>query len=48
MTERDRSKCLSMIRIGSTGDSPGQSQLIERGWQDFDDQLASQGHQSYM
>lgn len=48
MTERDRTKCLSMICTYCTDDSPGQSQLIERGWKDFDDQLISQGHQAYM
>ncbi|CEP15560.1 hypothetical protein [Parasitella parasitica] len=48
LTERDRAKCLAMVKTYNQNETPGQSQLIERGWQDVDTQLASQGHQSYI
>lgn len=37
-----------MVRTCDKEETPGQSQLIERGWKDIDSQLASQGHQSYI
>lgn len=48
MTERDRSKCLAMVRTYDHDETPGQSQLIQRGWKDINSQLASQDHQSYI
>ncbi|KAI8640972.1 Spo11/DNA topoisomerase VI subunit A [Parasitella parasitica] len=48
LTERDRAKCLTMVKTYNQNETPGQSQLIERGWQDVDTQLASQGHRSYI
>lgn len=37
-----------MVRTYNHNETPGQSQLVERGWQDVDTQLASQGHQEYI
>lgn len=49
MTERDKSKLLNMIRTYSLGETPGLSQLRDRGWSNnIHEQLASKGHQSYM
>ncbi|KAI8061348.1 Spo11/DNA topoisomerase VI subunit A [Thamnidium elegans] len=49
MTERDKSKLASMVRTFSIDESPGTSQLRDRGWSDdILEQLASEGHQCYM
>ncbi|GAN07020.1 meiotic recombination protein SPO11 [Mucor ambiguus] len=49
LSERDRAKCQTMVRTYDQDETPGQSQLIERGWwQDINSELASQGHQSYI
>lgn len=49
MTERDKSKLSSMVRTFSLDESPGTSQLRDRGWaDDIAEQLASEGHQYYM
>ncbi|KAI9246816.1 Spo11/DNA topoisomerase VI subunit A [Helicostylum pulchrum] len=49
MTERDKSKLASMVRTFSLDESPGTSQLRDRGWaDDIVEQLASEGHQCYI
>ncbi|RCH91639.1 endodeoxyribonuclease, partial [Rhizopus stolonifer] len=49
MTDRDRLKCTAMVRTCSLDETPGESQLVERGWRDtVDIQLTSQGHREYM
>lgn len=38
-----------MVRTYSLDETPGVSQLRDRGWsKNIDEQLASEGHQSYM
>jgi meiotic recombination protein SPO11 len=50
MTERDKAKLLGMIRTYTLGESPGASQLRDRGWRDNNHEqvLVSQGHRAYM
>ncbi|KAI8389281.1 Spo11/DNA topoisomerase VI subunit A, partial [Blakeslea trispora] len=49
MTDRDRIKCAAMVRTLSRDETPGESQLVERGWKDkLDIHLSSQGHQAYI
>ncbi|KAI8982156.1 Spo11/DNA topoisomerase VI subunit A [Mycotypha africana] len=48
MTDRDRSKCLSMIKTYNQDEMPGQSQLVKRGYYNLDEQLASPDHQEYI
>lgn len=49
MTDRDKAKLASMVRTFSLDESPGASQLRDRGWEDdIHEQLASESHQFYM
>ncbi|KAI7887784.1 Spo11/DNA topoisomerase VI subunit A [Mucor mucedo] len=49
MTERDKAKLSSMVRTCSLDETPGLSQLRDRGWsKEIEKQLASKGHQSYI
>ncbi|CAO3623357.1 unnamed protein product [Mucor fragilis] len=49
LSERDRAKCQAMVQTYDQDETPGQSQLIERGWwQDVDTEVASQSHRSYI
>ncbi|KAL9543522.1 hypothetical protein MBANPS3_008081 [Mucor bainieri] len=49
LSDRDRAKCQAMVRTYDRDETPGQSQLIERGWwQNVNTELASQSHQSYI
>ncbi|CEG83098.1 hypothetical protein RMATCC62417_17070 [Rhizopus microsporus] len=48
LTERDKAKCLCMVRTFDAGETPGASQMRDRGWKFIDMQVASQSHRDYM
>lgn len=48
LTERDKAKCLCMVRTFDASETPGASQMRERGWKDIGMQVTSQSHRDYM
>ncbi|KAG1179847.1 hypothetical protein G6F70_002140 [Rhizopus microsporus] len=48
LTERDKAKCLCMVRTFDASETPGASQMRERGWKDIGMQVTSQSHRDYI
>lgn len=50
LTDRDRSKLLSMLRTDNENEEPGSSQLRDRGWRNntHEQLLTSQDHRAYV